>query len=114
MARVDWFGDIFADELEENIDDFMYAKAKDVRDTAQSIVKKRTGELSRRIDVRVSRFKDGGLIVEAQGKGNYAGKWYAGFVELGTYKDPKQPYMRPSLEIHRSEIENPPRSVMPR
>jgi HK97 gp10 family phage protein len=56
------------------------------------------------IDVRTSKFKDGGWIVAAQGTGNYD-KFYASFVEFGTHKMKAQKYMRPAIKRNRPKIQ---------
>uniref|UniRef100_A0A6M3L5Y0 Putative tail protein n=1 Tax=viral metagenome TaxID=1070528 RepID=A0A6M3L5Y0_9ZZZZ len=78
--------------------------AEMVAATARRMVKKKTGALAGQIEVKASKFKDGGAIVQAQGPGNYD-KYYATFVELGTHKDPKQPYLRPALAANKSKIQ---------
>ena len=60
--------------------------------------------LKDKIDVRKSKFKDGGYIITAHGSGNYD-KFYASFVELGTYKMAAQPFMRPSIKRNRPRIQ---------
>lgn len=77
--------------------------AEIVMKDAIRIVKKRSGTLSREIDIRKSRYKDGGYVVQAQGPSNYS-RYYASFVELGTHKDPKQPFLRPALKRNRRKI----------
>ncbi|MFH2075421.1 MAG: HK97-gp10 family putative phage morphogenesis protein [Pseudomonadota bacterium] len=78
--------------------------AEAVAATARRMVKKKTGTLAGQIEVKASKFKDGGAIVQAQGPGNY-GKFYATFVELGTHKDPKQPFLRPALAANKRKIQ---------
>lgn len=56
------------------------------------------------IEVRKSKFTDGGYLVVAQGPG-YKGKYHASFVELGTYKDEAQPFMRPALNRNKRTIQ---------
>ena len=80
---------------------------KDAKNILMKNAKHPTGELASRIKMKVSKFKDGGYIVQAQGPGDY-NKFYATFVELGTKfgkrfgkKFPrvieKLPYLRPAL-----------------
>ena len=56
------------------------------------------------IDIRTSKFKNGGWIVEAQGSNNYS-KFYASFVEWGTHKMEAQPYIRPAIKRNRPKIQ---------
>lgn len=62
-----------------------------------------TGKLSSEIEIKKSKFPDGGYIVQAQGPGNYD-KFYASFVELGTFKDEALPYLRPALHKNKAKI----------
>ena len=65
-----------------------------------------TGKLATSVHVEKSRYKDGGYMVTVQGPkyGSY-GKWYASFVELGTYKDTAQPYLRPTMHRNARKIQ---------
>ena len=68
------------------------------------------------IDIRPSKFQDGGVVIWAQGKGNYD-RYYASFLELGAWIHPygnknapkvkleKQPFLRPALAVNRSKIQ---------
>ena len=78
---------------------------------AKRLVPIETGKLKSEIDIKKSKFKGGGYIVEAQGSGNYD-DYYASFVELGTpNKKGKRhgttaarPYLRPALHQNRKRI----------
>ena len=74
--------------------------AQAVAATARRNVKKDTRDLEISIIVKKSKFKDGGHIVEASG----GKKFHASFVELGTSKDMKQPFLRPALAANRRKI----------
>lgn len=74
-------------------------KAEAVAAHAKRILKGKTsgtGKLASEINVVVSQFDDVDFLVEAQGKGSYT-RYYASFVELGTFKDEAQPYLRPAI-----------------
>lgn len=62
-----------------------------------------TGVLATSVEVKKSVFKDGGYTVVVQGKGNY-NKYYASFVELGSYKDEAKPFLRPSMHKNKRKI----------
>lgn len=95
--------------LNEVVKEGAQATAEDAKKILERHVKKKiffseetksTGNLASEIDIRASQFKDGGWIVEAQGRGNYT-KFYASFVELGTSKMAAIPYLRPALRRNR-------------
>lgn len=77
--------------------------AKVVAARATGFAPKKTGALSRSITVKKSKFADGGHIVEAYGD-KEKGKYYASFVELGTHKQSKQPFLRPALRESKTDI----------
>jgi hypothetical protein len=84
-----------------------------------------TGTLASQIEVKKSKFEDGGWLVEAQGTGNYdivqrktpvlrlnpnkksyhllktRNRYYASFVELGTRKMEGLGYLRKALKRNR-------------
>ena len=62
-----------------------------------------TGVLATSVEVKKSKYEDGGFMVVVQGKGNYE-KYYASFVELGSYKDEANPYLRPSMHKNKHKI----------
>lgn len=70
---------------------------------AKRLVPKREGILESEIEIKKSIFEDGGYAIIAQGPGNYD-KFYATFVELGTFKDSAQPYLRPALKRNKGRI----------
>ena len=78
--------------------------AEKVARDAERLVPKKSGGLARSIEVKESRFKDGGYLVTAQGPGNYD-RFYATFVELGTFKDKPQPYLRPALRKNKRAMQ---------
>jgi HK97 gp10 family phage protein len=75
------------------------------KDTRQAIPWD-TGTLATSVRVEKSRYKDGGYMATVQGPsiGSY-GKWYASFVELGTFKDTAQPFLRPSMHKNTRKIQ---------
>lgn len=102
MARIKWD----TTELEQKMDDAIHAATREgaalVASRARSRVKFLTGALAVSIKVKKSRYN--GHLVTADGSG--AGQHYhASFVELGTFKDPAQPFLRPSLDDSRMAIE---------
>ena len=73
---------------------------------ARRLVKKKSGALSNQIKVYKNKYRDKekvGYRVQAQAPGDYD-KFYAIFLELGTYKTKAQPYMRPALKRNKSKI----------
>jgi len=90
--------------------------AEAVAATARRMVKKKTRTLAGQIEVKASKFKGGGAIVQAQGPGNYD-RYYASFLELGAWVHPygnknapkvkleKQPFLRPALAANKRKIQ---------
>ncbi len=59
--------------------------------------------LKNRIEVKESKYYQGGWTVVAQAPGNYI-KFYASFVELGTDQMTAKPYLRPALKQNQSKF----------
>lgn len=101
--KIEWFGK----EVEERIKAVAQAVSRDgavlIARHTRSAIPWDTGVLATSVEVKKSRFEDGGYMVEVQGKGNYE-KYYASFVELGSYKDAAKPYLRPSMHKHKHKI----------
>jgi HK97 gp10 family phage protein len=99
--KIEWFGK----EVEEKIKAIVHAVSRDgahliARHTRQAIPWD-TGVLATSVEVKKSRYD--GYMVVVQGKGNYE-KYYASFVELGSYKDEAKPYLRPSMHKNKQTI----------
>ena len=98
-------------QLLAEVDKIMEGVAKEgagwVRDDAKKILisksKRSTGKLASQIEIKISKFKNGGYIVQAQGSGNYD-KYYASFVELGTHKMKAIPFLRPALARNKRRM----------
>lgn len=92
------------------IDDIRNAAEVATRKGAEMVAKEArtlcpwdTGALATSIEMKKSKFRDGGWIVVAQAPGNYH-RFYATFVELGTSEIKKQPYLRPALRKNKKNI----------
>ena len=87
--------------------------AEDVRDDAKKILKRNAkkkvgdqkkiygtsiGGLLDQFSIKKSKFKNGGYLVWCQGPNNWRPPYHASFLELGTYKDEAQPFMRPAAK----------------
>lgn len=101
--KIEWFGK----EVEERIKTIAHAVSRKgavliAKQTRQAIPWD-TGVLATSVEVKKSRFEDGGYMVVVQGKGNYE-NYYASFVELGSYKDEATPYLRPSMHGNKQKI----------
>lgn len=101
--RIEWHGK----EVEEKIKTIANAVSRDgavliAKHTRQAIPWD-TGVLATSVEIKKSQFEDGGYMVIVQGKGNYE-NYYASFVELGSYKDEAQPYLRPSMHKNKHKI----------
>lgn len=77
--------------------------ARDVAQDARTLCPWDTGELATSIEVKKSKFEDGGYLVMAQGPGNY-NRFYAAFVELGTHNTAAHPFLRPALRKNKRKI----------
>lgn len=102
--KIEWHGK----EVREKVKAITHAVSRDgavliAKHTRQAIPWD-TGVLATSVEVKKSRFEDGGYLVVVQGKGNYE-KFYASFVELGSYKDEAKPYLRPSMHKHKHIIQ---------
>jgi HK97 gp10 family phage protein len=105
----------YAEELLKKVDHIAEQVASEGADLvlrdAKRLVPVETGKLKSEIDIKKSKFKDGGYVVEAQAPGNYD-DFYASFVELGTpNKKGKRhgttvarPYLRPALQRNKRRI----------
>ena len=94
--RVEWHDDKVLKAVGRETEKVERRLAKLVQRTAEALAPRQTGKLKSEIDIRSSKFADGGYIVQAQGPGNYT-RYYASFVELGTHKMAPQPYLRPAI-----------------
>jgi HK97 gp10 family phage protein len=102
MARVKWD----TKELEQKMANVIHAATREgaalVASRARSRVKWQSGALATSIRIQPSKF--GGHLVVADGGGG-GEHYHASFVELGTFKDPAQPFLRPALDDSRHGIE---------
>jgi HK97 gp10 family phage protein len=108
--KIDWFADNVLDAVQATVDEVSEEGAEKIAEEARSVLmakaKYPSGNLADEIEVKISRFKGGGYIVQAQGPGNYT-RYYASFVELGSIHNPEPvPYMRQGLKKNRTKIQN--------
>lgn len=106
--KVDWrnTNDVIA-EIQAPLDDVCRKGAEMIARDARARVPVDTGTLKGQIDIKESKFKGGGWIVEAQGSDNYS-KFYSSFIEFGAHKTqniPAQPYLRPAIKRNRHKIQ---------
>ena len=115
QATIKWDARPYVDQVRKIIEDVIEEGAKATAEDAKRILERAapdsTGTLASQIDVKASKYKEGGYIVEAQGPGNYniittpGGKvrrrYYASFVELGTSKMEGLGYLRKSLRRNK-------------
>ena len=102
-----WLGGEVEREITNIVDKVAKEGAEQVAKDAKAILMRKaktpTGKLASQIKIKASKFRGGGYLVEAQGPGNFE-KFYAIFVELGTHKMKKIPYLRPALTMNRRKI----------
>lgn len=129
QIKIDWDAKPYINQaraaLNEVVKEVAEATAEDAKRNLERWAPYSTGTLASQIDVRASKFEDGGWIVEAQGTGNYAvvnrktpiqkwnpgrktkhwvttrNRYYASFVELGTSKMEGLAYLRKALRRNR-------------
>ena len=68
-----------------------------IRKLIATVNKTTAGGLKDQFSVEKSNFKDGGYLVWCQGPKKWKAPYHASFVELGTYKDEAQPFLRPTV-----------------
>jgi HK97 gp10 family phage protein len=98
--------DVLDDALGK-LDDAAKSGAEIVLDAAEQIVKVRTGELKRSLDLK----KEGGgktkkvwnVVSKGESEG---GVRYGLFVERGTSKTPAQPYLGPASDNNEDKVKN--------
>ena len=61
-------------------------------------------DLAMSIEVKKSKYKNGGYIVVAHGPRNYD-RYYASFVELGTKDNEAKPFMRPAVTRNDRKVQ---------
>ena len=104
--KIEWFDKDIIHNVAVIADGVTKQGAEMVLSDAKRLVKKKSGALSNQIKVYKNTYKDKekvGYRVQAQAPGDYD-KFYAIFLELGTYKTKAQPYMRPALKRNKSKI----------
>ena len=103
-ATIQWDDRAFMREvqmaLNEVVKDGAERTEEDAKRNLERAAPDSTGTLASQIDVKASQYKDGGYLVEAQGRGNYT-KFYASFVELGTSKMEGLRYLRNALRRNK-------------
>ena len=126
--KIEWFGDQLIHNVAIIADGATKKGAEDVAKDAIRRVKKKSGDLAKRIKVYPNTYRDKvkhGYRVQAHAPGDYD-KYYAIFVELGTYssvygkyksvggtlknispvKITRQPYLRPSIKAEKRKLAN--------
>jgi HK97 gp10 family phage protein len=113
--KVEWNGDKVLKSVQDIVNDVAEKGAELIVNDARKILaqkaKHQTGELASQIDIRKSKYKDGGFIVMAQGPGNYT-RYRASFVEMGAPNRTGRrkgstrplPFMRPAMHKNKRRI----------
>ena len=104
--QIDWFGEKVLEATNSVVTKVSKEVAGDVLEDAKAILKRKAKKttadgLLSQMDVKKSKFDDGGYIVRVQGPGNWHKPYHASFVEMGTYKDEAKPFMRPALRKNK-------------
>ena len=102
--KLEWFGEkvmkairVATGTCEETVARMIVSDAK-----ASGSFRDRTGALRRSIRMADSKYKDGGKLVMAGGRGPWGDAWYAPKVELGYKGASARPFLRPAKERARS------------
>ena len=102
---VEWFGK----KVEKAIAQALLAESKKAADKIekdaktllkQKVAKTTAGGLLDQFSVEENKYGDG-YTVWCQGPGNWRKPYHSSFVELGTYKDEAQPFLRPTMKKHK-------------
>jgi HK97 gp10 family phage protein len=115
QTTIKWDATAYLKEVRRALNEIVEYGAKmteeDAKKNLERMAPNSTGKLASQIDIKKSKFKDGGWVVEAQGAGNYdvvtskSGKirrrYYASFVELGTSKMQGLGYLRKALRRNK-------------
>ena len=114
--EIEWYGDKILQDTNKVVAKASKTVAENLMEDAKKILKKNAstksgkkkkaygtspGGLLDQFDIQPSRFKNGGLLVWCQGPKNWRPPYHASFLELGTYKDEAQPFMRPAAAKNR-------------
>jgi HK97 gp10 family phage protein len=102
--RIDWQADRILEKISKITEGVSRKGAVIIAKETRQRIPWDTGELATQVEVKKSKFKDGGFYVIVQGPGNYD-QYYASFVELGTYKDAAQPFLRPTMHKNKRKIQ---------
>ena len=95
--RMYWFGEKVLEATNSVVAKVAKEVANDVLDDAKKILKRKADKttadgLLSQMDVKKSKFKNGGYLVRVQGPGNWRPPYHASFVEMGTPKEGVHPY----------------------
>jgi len=86
--------------------------AVEVAKAARSLAPWRDGHLATSIRIFKSMFVDGGWVVHAYGRTDPPEKFYASFLEYGTFKDNAHPFLVPALHQSRERFFNSFRNMI--
>ena len=103
---VQWFGKKVQKAIEKALEEESHNAAKKIESEAKTMLRQKAehhspGGLLTQFSVIKSKFKDGGWLVGCQLAGNWKKPYHASFVELGTYKDEAQPFLRPTMNKNK-------------
>lgn len=117
---MEWFGDDILEatnsvvaKTSKSIAEIVMADAKKIleRNSKRLVGKQKKiygtspGGLLAQFHIEKSKFKNGGYLVGCQWP-EWIRPYHASFVELGTYKDEAQPFMRPAVKKNRRKANN--------
>lgn len=100
---IDWRQDEVLKVTNAVIADVSEDVSDDVERDAKRILKQKAkktsdGGLLDQFSIVKSKFKDGGFMVQVQGRKKWRKPYHASFLEMGTFKDEPKPFLRPALK----------------
>jgi len=98
--KIDWNDAEVIRKVDKIIDEVSEKGAEKVAADARRLVPVKTGALKKSIEVKKSKYKDGGHVVVAGG----GDLFYASFVELGRAGALANPFMRAALRYNKPKI----------
>ena len=103
-TRLEWAGEAVREEVEAKLFEKMGEYAEKIAASARSNAPEDDGDLRKSIAVVIIKSGNKFFFTDKRHWGIVARARHAMFVELGTKKTPKQPYMWPAYEEHKDEI----------
>ena len=114
--KMEWFGEKVLEATNSVCAKVSKEVAENIMEDAKKILKKNSSTdygtkknaygygidgLVSQFYIEPSKFKNGGYLAWCQGPKNWKPPYHASFVEMGTFKDMAQPFMRPAAKKNK-------------